>query len=171
MLAPRPLLVLLSACAALASPACGGSDAEDRKLIVDSKAEALLRNVDRVAADLSDRDCVGATAEVNRLRTRVQDLPESTDGGLVTNLTQWVDHLEAQVPEDCQDIEDPTPSATPTETPEEETATPSPSPTETPDETPTPSATPDETTTPESTPDPGEAEEPDTGGASPEEEG
>ncbi|MBA2517053.1 MAG: hypothetical protein H0V22_07025 [Solirubrobacterales bacterium] len=171
MLSPRPLLIVLAFGAALATPACGGSDADSRKLILESRSKVLLRNVDRVQAGLDNKDCTGATGEVNRLRSRVQDLPESTDGGLVTNLTQWVDHLEAQVRGDCQAPEAPTPSATATATPEEETPTPSPTPTRTPDETPTPSATPDETPTPGSTPDPSATTGPDTGGVTPEGEG
>lgn len=170
MPALRSHLVLLTACAVLAASSCGGSDAPDRRLITQSRAEALLRSVDRVEGGLAEGDCPRAGAGVDALRTRVQDLPEATDGRLVTNLTQWVDHLEARVLESCEAAsEEPTAEPTPSATPEEPTETPSPS--RTPDATPTPAPTPDEAETPDPTPEPEEQDPPDTGGTAPEDEG
>ena len=162
----RSLLLLAALATVLA--ACGGSETDDRKFVAQSRAESLLRTVDRVESDLGEGSCEAAGRAVGRLRTQVSELPESYDGALVSNLTQWVDHLDARVQEDCTDESEPEPSATPSETPTETPSeTPTPTPTETPTETPTP--TPTETPSPTPTPTvPSPAPEPPgTGGVSP----
>lgn len=164
---PRPLLALLF-CAAFAAVGCGGSGTADRKLIAQSRADALVAGVDRVGSDIGDGDCPSANDELDKVRALVERLPKATDGRLVGNLTKWIDHLGSRIAEDCQAAEEETPSPTPTESP---TQTSTPTPTETPDKTPTPTATPDETPTPEPTPDAGDGGAPDTGGAAPQDEG
>ena len=124
---------------------CGGSETDDRKFLAQSRAESLERTLERVETDIADDRCNAAQRGAARLRSQVADLPESYDGALVTNLTQWVDHLDQRIPEDCgkQEEEDRFPE-------DEET----PSPTPTPDETATPEATetPQATATPQATP-------------------
>jgi hypothetical protein len=164
----RFLVPVALLCATLA--ACGGEDTAPTKFIAKSRAETLLRSVDRVESDLSDGSCDAAAREVARLRTQVSDLPDSYDGALVSNLSQWVDHLDERVQQDCTDAgaeESPTPTPSETPTPDE-TATPTP--TETPTETPTPTSTPSATptatpTVPSPSPEPG-----DTGGVSPDDQ-
>lgn len=173
MTSPRPVLVVSLACSALAFTACGGSDAAERKLIAQSRADALVRSVDEIEVAITEGDCPAATAGVDPLRAQVERLPEATDDKLVANLAQWVDHLQERVPADCEaPAEEPTETPAPTEAPEE-TPTPSPTPTETPDETATPAPTPDDTQTPAPTPTPGSGDSDGSGngGASPEEEG
>jgi hypothetical protein len=164
----RSIVLVAVLCASLA--ACGGEDTPPRKFIAQSRAEALLRSVDRVGSNLDDGDCDGAARDVARLRSQVSDLPDSYDGALVSNLSQWVDHLDARVQQDCTDAdaeESPTPAASETPTPEKtETPTPTPTPTETPSPTPTPSPSPTATpTAPSASPEPGG-----TGGVSPNDE-
>lgn len=157
-------LVLVAVLASVLA-ACGGEETDARKFIAKSRAETLLRSVDRVQADLDDGSCDDAASDVERLRAQVGRLPSSYDGALISNLSQWVDHLDARVQQDCTAPgaeETPTPAPSETPTPEE-TATPTPSPTE----TPTPTATPSPTATPTPTvpspsPEPGG-----TGGVSP----
>lgn len=168
---PRQLLIALAVSAALAFTACGGSEGNERRLIAETRADAMLRGLDRIDADLADGDCPGAVTRINALRGQVERLPEATDGKLVNNLNEWVDHLEGRVDDDCQAAEEePTASPSPTVTPEE---TPSPTPTATPDETPSPTATPDDTPEPEPEPEPepGDSQGPDNGGSAPEDEG
>lgn len=171
---PRTLLPLAVAVIALVPAACGGSDSSESRLIGQTRSQALLRSLDRVEGDVQGQHCVASRAEVDRLRAQVNDLPKRTDGGLVANLTQWVDHLEQRVPEDCQAAAEPTPSPAETATPPEPTgtATSTPTPSATPDKTatPTPTPTPGETATPTPTP-AGGAQSPDAGGASPQGDG
>jgi hypothetical protein len=145
----RSLLLLIALTTALA--ACGTSKADERKFIAQSRAESLLRTVDRVESDLGDGSCNDAARDVSRLRSQVSDLPKSYDGKLIGNLTQWVDYLDTRVQEDCTASSTPEPSATPSQTPTETpSATPTPTPTRTP--TPTPTPTPTETPSPTATP-------------------
>jgi cell division septation protein DedD len=164
----RSFVLVAVLCATLT--ACGGEDTAPRKFIAQSRAESLLRSVDRIGSDLDEGKCDSAARAVARLRSQVSDLPESYDGALVSNLSQWVDHLDARVQQDCTDAdaeESPTPAPSETPTPEEtETPTPTPSPTETPSATPTPSPSPTATpTVPSPSPESGG-----TGGASPNDE-
>jgi len=170
----RLLSPLLALVATAALTACGGSEADDRKFIAQSRAEGLERTLQRVEEDIAGDDCSDAQRSVARLRAQVADLPESYDGRLVTNLAQWVDHLDQRVPQDCGADEEPTPepaeeeTPTPTPTPDE---TPTPEATETPEATPTPAATPEPTPAPTQTP-ASPVEPPDEGGVeAPEENG
>ena len=166
----RPLLVLL-ATGVLAG--CGASETDERQFIAQSRAEALERTLERVETDIADGKCNAAQRSAGRLRSQVADLPESYDGALVTNLTQWVDHLDQRIPEDCgekeeekEPEEEETPSPTPTP---DETATPEPE--ATPEATPTPQATPTATPVPTQPP-ASPVEPPDEGGVEgPEEDG
>ena len=104
---------------------------------------------------------------------QLAELPRATSRNLKQNLSDWLDHLNSQIGDECQAEPAQTPSPTPSAT---ETPTPTPTPTATETPTPTPTATPTPTPTP--TVDPGSggeqgpAEEPDeSGGVSPEEDG
>lgn len=165
---PSPLLRLAAAAlAALGLAACGGSETDEREFIAPSRAEALERTLERVEGNLADSECDKAQAGVARLRSQVDDLPERSNGRLVSNLIQWVEHLDGQVPQDCQE-EEPEETPTPVATPEEE---------ETPEETVTPEATETPAPTPTATPVPTQPpasplEPPDEGGAAaPDEDG
>jgi cell division septation protein DedD len=170
----RPLIALLALLPALAAAGCGASEEQERKLIAQSRSEALLKTVDRLEGDLEEGKCNAARRDVDRLRTQIGDLPERTSGRLVSNLSQWTDHIDGRLSTDCRR---PEPKETPTETPEatetptaEPTETATPDPTETP--TPTPTDTPTATPTPAPTePDAGDEEPPDVGGAPSDEEG
>jgi outer membrane biosynthesis protein TonB len=154
-LAPR-LLVAVVLCTGLAS--CG---AENKKLIAESRADALLRDLDRIERSVEADRCDTAQRQVNEAVVKVQALPRSTDRRLRNNLEEWYGQLAERIVAECGQEAEPTPTAT--ETPEE-TTTPEPTPTET--ETPEP--TPTETQTPEPTP---TEQPPDDGGVSPPEEG
>jgi hypothetical protein len=163
--------VLLVALLAPVLAACGGSETDERKFIAQSRAETLLRSVDRVESDLGEGACEDAARGVGRLREQVSDLPESYDGALVSNLSQWIDYLDQRVVQDCTDAQEeetPTPTPSATETPEE---TPTPEATETPEETPTPEPSPEPTATPTPTVPSPAPEPPGTGGVSPGDEG
>ena len=151
----RPLRLLLALPLVALLAACGQSETNDREFIAKSRSATLVRSVDRIEADLQSDDCKGALAGVTRVRSQVERLPDSYNGRLISNITQWIDYLDARIPEDC---EKPEPDATPTP---DETETPTP----TPDETATPSATPDQTATPAPTTTPVPIPTPDTGGS------
>ncbi|HEX8104259.1 MAG TPA: hypothetical protein VF533_16705 [Solirubrobacteraceae bacterium] len=158
---PRPLLLAtLASLAALLAAGCGSEGTPERKLIAQSKAQAMVKTIDRAESALADGRCDSAQNAVARLRRQAQELPESYDARLVANVSDWVDHLEQRVPEDCTDRAEEkkdddkkeTPTPTPTETPEE-TETPTPTPTVT--ATPTATATPVPTATATPIPDQG----------------
>jgi len=160
---PR-FLVLLAVLAPVAT-ACGDSGTDDRRFIAQSRAENLLRTVDRVESDLGEGECEDASTDVGRLRTQVSELPESYDGALVSNLSQWVDYLDQRVQQDCLAAEaSPTATPSPTEEPEE---TPTPEPSPEPTETATPEPSPEPTATPTPTVPSPAPEPPGTGGVSP----
>ena len=164
---PQRLLRLLPVLPLVAlATACGGKETDEREFIAQSRAATLVRSVDRIEADLESGDCEQALSGVDRLRAQVGRLPDSYNGRLIANLTQWVDHLDSRVPQDC-DAPEPDATATPEETVEptptpEETATPTPTPDETPE--------PDPTTTPVPIPSP-DPDPPDTGGVPPGDDG
>ncbi len=166
--ASRLFRLLPAALAAAVLAGCGGSETDETKFIAQSRAEAVERTLDRIERDIADGDCDRAQSGVARLRGQVENFPERYDGRLVANVTQWVDHLDQQVPVDCgeeEQEEDETP--TPTATPEEE---------ETPEATVTPEATPTPVPTRTATPAPTQTpaspvEPPNGGGAAPDEDG
>jgi hypothetical protein len=141
----RRLLISLLACALLIA-GCGGSDTEATKFIAKSRAAKLQTTLDAVEEDVAADRCNQAASGVERMRAQVADFPAAYDAGLVANVAQWVDHIDARLESDC--------GAT-----EEESPTPSPSPS--PEPSPTETAEPDETATPDDTPEPTETASPD----------
>jgi hypothetical protein len=155
-------LVLGLALAALLLSGCGR---ENPRLIDQQRAEALIATVEDIGSRTEAEDCDGARSAVREAKGQVTELPSRVDSKLKDNLIEWLDHLDEEVPKDCQPEPEETPTATPTV--EEETPTPTPTPTveeETPTPTPTPTAT--ETPLPEPT-----VEPPPGGGVIPEGEG
>jgi hypothetical protein len=139
----RRLLISLLACALLIA-GCGGSDTESTKFIAKSRAAKLQTTLDAVEEDVAADRCDQAASGVERMRAQVADFPAAYDAGLVANVAQWVDHIDARLEGDCG-------------APEEESPTPSPSPSPSPTET----TEPDETATPDDTPEPTETASPD----------
>ena len=127
---------------ALALAGCGQ---ENPHLLRQSDADRLSSKVDEVDQLVSDGECTEARDAVDEAKLQVTELPRSTSQRLRQNLTEWLDHLDERVPQDCETKEEATPTATATET-----ATPSDTatPTATPTETATPTATPTDTPTP-----------------------
>lgn len=141
-------LVTGLALAALLLPGCGS---DNPKLIDQRRAEALTASVDEIGSRTAAEDCDGAQSAVREAKNQVTELPSRVDSRLRSNLAEWLDHLEEEVPKDCKP--EPEKTATPTETPtvEEKTPTPTPTPTPTVEEatpTPTPTATPTATPPP-----------------------
>jgi hypothetical protein len=128
----------------------GGCGRENPHLLRQSDADRLSNTTDEVSQLVSDHDCAGARKAVADAETQVTELPRITAQRLRQNLSDWYDHLDQQVRNDCTEAEE-TPTATPSAT-ETATQTPTASPTKTPTETATPTATPTETATPTSTP-------------------
>ena len=149
---PRPIsaLVLL---AALVPAGCGG---ENRAMLTSAEASRLTSTVDSVGNAVADGECVEALARVQELRVQVTSLPGRVSTRLRDRLQEGVEHLQTQVPAECQEATVPTPAPTeaPVETP---TPEPAPAPTEAPTETPTPTPPAETPTVP-----------PDTGGGVPE---
>ena len=159
-------LVIGLALAALLLSGCGS---DNPKLIDQQRAEALTATVGEIGQQTAAEDCDGALSAVREAKNQVTELPSRVDTRLKSNLDEWLDHLEEQVPKDCEPEPEETPTPTETPTPEEETPTPTPTPTaeeETPTPTPTPTATPppEETVVPPVEPE-------GSGGVLPEDEG
>ena len=156
---PRLLLLGLALAAALILSACGGTNP---KLIPQDRADQLTQTVDDVASRTDSHDCSGAQDALRSARNQVTELPRAVDQKLKANLNDWLDHLEARIPQDCKAAKTPTPTPSATETPSPtETATP----TKTPTPTPTPTAT--ETPTPPGRRRPSTVQPPSTGGVPP----
>lgn len=149
---PRPIsaLVLL---AALVSAGCGG---ENPAMLTSADASRLTSTVDSIGNAVADGECVEALARVQELRVQVTSLPARVSTRLRERLQQGVEHLQTQVPAECQEATVPTPA--PTEAPVD---------TPTPEATPAPTEAPTETETP-TPPDETPTVPPDTGGAVPE---
>ena len=139
---PRALAALL---AVLALSACGGDASSERKLIAQARADEMVAALDGVERNLEARKCDRASAGVARVREEIAQLPDRTDARLVANLTEWTDHLDRQVAQDCEPKPRKTPTPTPTET---ATATPTATVTATPTVTAVPTATATATATP-----------------------
>jgi len=135
-----PLVLGVLAVASLAG--CGQSNPE---LIPSNSAQALQQAADKIAAACSSEDRSEARAQVRVAEREIDSLPRAVDARLKQNLQDWVDRIQARIPEDCRAEETPTPTPEATEPPPEETATAEPTATETPEETataePTPTAT------------------------------
>jgi hypothetical protein len=147
----RALPVLLLAAGILAA----GCGQENRSLIPEDNARALVDNVDAVGAACSANDVDAAQEALNRVSDGISELPRRVDDELQQNMRQWVEQVEGRLERDCEAEEEeatPTATATPAETPTAAapTETPTATPTETPTETPTaePTETPAPTVTP-----------------------
>jgi hypothetical protein len=142
----RVILVL-----ALAVLAAGCGQENNRALIPQENADALLASVDRVEAACNDEDASAASSELNETKALINELPRRVDDGLQNNLLEWVDRIDRRIDRDCEPEAEETPTATPTEEP---TETPTAEPTETPtaEPTETPTAEPTETPAPTETP-------------------
>jgi outer membrane biosynthesis protein TonB len=149
----RVTFVLALVAAALAA-GCG--EENNRALIPQDDADALLASVDRVETACADQDASAASAELNETKALINELPRRVDDQLQNNLLEWVDHIEGRIDRDCEPEPEETPAPTETPTPTE-TATPTETPTEEPTETPT--AEPTETPTAEPTETPTEGGE------------
>jgi outer membrane biosynthesis protein TonB len=147
--------------AAVLATGCGQ---DNRALIPEDRAQAMLDSVDRIDSACADDDAGAAEQAADELAAQVNELPRRVDDELQANLREWAEHLQRRAGRDCEPQEEETPTPTPTEEPTE-TATPEP--TETPTPTPTETATPTPTVTPVPTETP-----PGEGGAeAPEEDG
>jgi len=149
-----------------------GCGSENDALIPQNDADTLSALVADAGSASDAGDCDAAERAVREAEQQLDALPRKTSRRLKANLRDWLEHLDAQIADECQAEPEKTP--TPTATPEP-TETPTPTPTETP--TPTPTETPTPTATPTPTVDPGTGgqqgpEEPSgTGGVPPEEDG
>jgi hypothetical protein len=133
------------ALALLAAALAAGCGEDNRALIPEDRAQAMLDSVDRIESACSDDDASGARAASAELTAQVNELPRRVDDQLQANLREWAEHLERRADRDCEPEEEPSPE--PTETPAPtETATPEPTETATPE--PTETATPEPTETP-----------------------
>jgi hypothetical protein len=159
----RRRFVVLPLAAALLAAGCGE---ENRDLIPEENAQAMLRTADAIADACSGEDPSAARDEVSALNEQIAELPRRVDDQLQQNLREWSDQIASRVENDCEAEPDETPTATPAPT-----ETPTAAPTETPTETPT--ATPTETPTATPTATPTVTATPPTGGGveAPEEDG
>lgn len=161
-------LVLGAACAVLV--ACGGGGGNDEGLIPGGRAEALLRELDRVDREVRTGDCESVGGSVSRLQEEVNALSNDVDAGLRTRLQAGVDNLAEIAPDECLDGQRTETTDTTETTETTETVPPETTETTTPTETVPPETTqttepPVETSPPpvETTPPPVETI-PDTGG-------
>jgi hypothetical protein len=130
-----PLLVLALVCLA----GCGRTNTA---LLPQSDADALKATADRIQAACDAHDRSTARDEIRNAEREINELPSAVSGRLVTNLQDWIDHIQSRLTDDCREAATPTP--TPTNTP---TPTPTPTPTETATPVPTATATPTEAPT------------------------
>jgi outer membrane biosynthesis protein TonB len=163
----RSLLLAAGLSALLAG--CGS---ENAALIPQGDADRLSALVAEAGDASAAGECATAERAVREAEQQLSGLPRKTDKDLKANLSDWLDHLNRQIGDECgaQAEQTPTPTPTPDQT---ETPTPTPSPTETPvpTETPTPTPTPAPTVDPGTGGDPAPAEPPPTGGVPPGDEG
>jgi uncharacterized protein YecT (DUF1311 family) len=137
-----------------ATLAAGCGEENNRALIPQDNADALLASVDRIESACADEDVPAARAELSEAKALINELPPRVDDALQDNLRAWVDQIDRRVERDCEpEVEEtptPTETAVPTETPTEEpTETPTEEPTETPTAEPTEPPAPTETPPPE----------------------
>ena len=156
------LRVLLALVVAALAAGCGE---DNRALIPEDRAQAMLDTVDRIENACTDEDTAGARSAADELNAQVNELPRRVDDQLRSNLREWAEHIQRRARRDCEPAEEEeTPTPAPTET---ETPTPTETPTAT--ETPTPTAT--ETPAPTETPVPTETPTDEGGVPAPEEDG
>ena len=141
----RATLALALVVAALAA----GCGQDNRALIPQDDAQAMLETLERVESACTDEDPGEALAAADELTAQVNSLPRRIDDRLHDNLRDWAGHIQRRVDRSCEPQEEETPEPTPTETPE-------PTPTETPEPTPTETVVPEptETAVPPETPAP-----------------
>ena len=123
-------------------------------LVPERTAARMLEQIDKVEAAMSSEtnpDCSEARDAARAGARRVGTLSSKVDEELKQNLSDWFEHLEAEVRRECNRRQKPEQTPTPE---------PTPSATATPDETATPEATPSPTATPEETPTTAPTEEP-----------
>jgi hypothetical protein len=141
----RCLLLAAGLSALLAG--CGSDNAA---LIPQSDADRLSALVAKAGDASGAGECATAQRAVREAEQQLDGLPRKTDKNLKANLRDWLDYLNGQIADECQEQEEETPTPTPTPTP---TETPAPTETPTPTETPSPTETP--TPTPSATVEPG----------------
>ena len=131
----RRLLLLLPLLLALAG--CGAK--ENRALLTQADADALLARVDEAQEAVSDDDCDEARRALRDASDQVEALDEEVSTRLRDNLQEWIAQARGGIGDACEDEPEETPTPEETETPE-----PTPTPTEEPTEEPTqePTATP-----------------------------
>lgn len=143
-----PLLVLVLAGLA----GCGKTNPA---LLPPANADALKATADRIQAACAAHDRSTARDEIRNAEREIKELPAEVSNRLVTNLKEWVDHIQGRLSDDCRAQATPTPTASKTAAPTPtatQTATPTPTETATPTPTPTASATPTPTATATATP-------------------
>jgi hypothetical protein len=162
------LSLIAAALCALALTGCGS---ENDALIPQQDADQLTALVSEAGDASAAGECERARQAVEEAELQLSGLPRRTSKRLKANLRDWLEHLDGQIADECEEPQPdetptPEPTAEPTETP---TATATPQPTETPTPTPTPEPT---TTVDPGTGGEGQPEEPPgTGGVPPEDEG
>jgi outer membrane biosynthesis protein TonB len=145
----RRLALALALVAAAVAAGCGE---DNRALIPEDRATALVESVDRVESACADEDVTAARTAADELSAQVNELPRRVDDQLQANLREWARLIQRRVARDCEPQEEETPTPTPTEEPTEE---PTPEPTETPTAEPTEEPTAEPTETPAPTEPPG----------------
>src|SRR5687768_10973115 len=121
------VLLALALVAAVLATGCGQ---DNRALIPEDDAQAMLEAVDRVQSACADEDPSEALAAADELTAQVNELPRAVDDRLQRNLRQWARHVQQRTDRDCKPEEEETPTPTPTEEPTE-----TPTPTEEPEPT------------------------------------
>lgn len=124
------------ATALVAAAFAAGCGQDNRALIPQDNAQAMLDSVDRVDSACADDDAGAARDAADELTTQVNELPRAVDDELQANLREWAEHIQRRAGRDCEPEEEETPTPTATAEPTE-----TPAPTETPTETPTPTET------------------------------
>jgi outer membrane biosynthesis protein TonB len=158
------VLLALALVAAVLATGCGQ---DNRALIPENDAQAMLETVDRVESACADKEPGEARDAAVELAAQVNSLPRRVDDQLHDNLREWAQHIQRRAGRDCEpEEEEETPTPAPTEEPTE-TPTPTEEPTETPAPTEEPTPVPTETAVPPETTQPGG----DEGGAAAPEDG
>jgi hypothetical protein len=118
----------------IAAALAAGCGEDNRALIPEDRAQAMLDSADRVESACADEDASAAREAADELAAQVNELPRRVDDQLQDNLRQWAEHVAGRIDRDCEPREEETPTATATPEPTE-TATPEPTETATPEPT------------------------------------